>query len=76
MGGLEASVKIRGLEMTGQLQGHLQILAVTGNAREFFVTEAKKAGMDDVITKPYRFPDILSRLDNLSLSGSLGKAFG
>ena len=68
MGGLEASKKIRELEHNGKLPGRLHIIAVTGNAREFFVTESHKAGMDGVITKPYRFPDIMSKLDSLAQS--------
>jgi len=56
------------MEFNSTLPSHLQILAVTGNAREYFLKECIKAGMDDAITKPYQFSMVLSKLDNLKIS--------
>ncbi|KAJ3044232.1 hypothetical protein HDV00_002910 [Rhizophlyctis rosea] len=53
MDGLECTAQIRDWEATGKLSRRLPIIAVSGNARQEYVTRAMDAGMDDFVTKPY-----------------------
>ena len=36
-----------------------------GNARQGQIDEAKAAGMDDVVIKPYRLDDLLQKIENM-----------
>jgi hypothetical protein len=38
---------------------------LAGNARQGQIDEAKAAGMDDVIIKPYRLDDLLQKIENM-----------
>ena len=53
MDGLECTAQIRDWEATGKLSRRIPIIAVSGNARQEYVTRAMEAGMDDFVTKPY-----------------------
>jgi DNA-binding response OmpR family regulator len=41
------------------------IMAVSANARSEQVLQAKEAGMDDAISKPFRIAELLAKLDAL-----------
>lgn len=60
--GLQATARIRDYEQ--QHGGHVPIIAMTAHAmkgdREVFI----RAGMDDYVTKPIRWPDLRQALDN------------
>ena len=62
MDGLTAVRRIRELEQTGRLKPHIPIIAVTANARSEHVASALEAGMDFVITKPFRIPEVMERM--------------
>jgi CheY-like chemotaxis protein len=60
MDGLECVCNIRQLQAQGIIQGHVPVIAVTANVRAEQVTIALAAGMDNVISKPFRIPELLA----------------
>ncbi|KAK0633158.1 putative histidine kinase group protein [Immersiella caudata] len=61
--GLTCTRNIRQLEREGKISGgRLPIIAVSANARLEQMQEAKDAGCDDVLVKPYRMPELLERM--------------
>lgn len=61
--GLTCTRRIRELERQGKiLGGHIAIIAVSANARLEQVLEAKAAGCDDVMIKPYRMPELIEKM--------------
>lgn len=67
MNGLECTRKIRELEKTGSLRGHVPIIAVSANARSAQMDDAMASGMDDAIAKPFRVPDLIPKVERLLL---------
>ncbi|KAK3723178.1 hypothetical protein LTR37_001901 [Vermiconidia calcicola] len=65
MDGLTCTRKIREMEKEGMLTGHVPIIAVTANARAEQVQTALDAGMDDVVSKPFRIPDLVPKIEEL-----------
>ncbi|KAF8459671.1 hypothetical protein BDZ91DRAFT_462207 [Kalaharituber pfeilii] len=65
MDGNTATRMIRQLEREGQLRKHVPIMGISANARSEQVAEMTKAGMDDVISKPFRIVDLIARLTQL-----------
>lgn len=65
MGGLECTRKIREFEDEGKITTHLPIMAVSANARTQQISETRTAGMDDAITKPFRVPELLVKIERL-----------
>ncbi|KAH8669640.1 putative histidine kinase M3YPp [Tricladium varicosporioides] len=59
MDGLTCVKKIRELQQEGKLIGHVPVIAVTANARSEQIATAKECGMDSVVTKPFRIPELL-----------------
>lgn len=64
--GLTCTRHIRELEENGEIfcasGGRIPIIAVTANARPEQVNEAKQAGCDDVLVKPYRIPELIEKM--------------
>jgi signal transduction histidine kinase/CheY-like chemotaxis protein len=64
--GLTCTRIVRELESSGEILsssgGRVPIIAVTANARQEQITEAKQAGCDDVLVKPYRMPELEARM--------------
>ena len=61
--GLTCTRNIRELERKGEIVGgRIPIIAVSANARMEQILEAKEAGCDDVLVKPYRMPELLERM--------------
>lgn len=64
--GLTCTRRIRELEREGEIfsaaGGRIPIIAVTANARSEQVVEAKQAGCDDVLVKPYRIPELVEKM--------------
>ncbi|ORY18703.1 hypothetical protein BCR34DRAFT_292356 [Clohesyomyces aquaticus] len=65
MDGLTCVRRIREMQTSGELAGHIPVIACTANARREQVAKALEAGMDDVVTKPFRIPDLLPRIYDL-----------
>ncbi|KAL7425265.1 hypothetical protein Q5752_000953 [Cryptotrichosporon argae] len=61
MDGLTAVRHIRAAEAAGELERQV-VIALTGNARQEQIDTALAAGMDDVVIKPYRLPDLMAKL--------------
>ncbi|KAK6435847.1 hypothetical protein LTR95_007970 [Oleoguttula sp. CCFEE 5521] len=65
MDGLTCTRRIRELEREGKLRGHVPIIAVTANARSEQIKTALDAGMDDVVSKPFRIPELIPKIEEL-----------
>ncbi|KAK4551845.1 hypothetical protein LTR86_010841 [Recurvomyces mirabilis] len=59
MDGLTCTRKIRELEQEGKLTGHIPIIAV--------IQTAMQAGMDDVVSKPFRIPELVPKIEELMI---------
>jgi CheY-like chemotaxis protein len=68
MNGLECTRKIRAAESEGLIRRHLPIVAVSANAREGQVRDARESGVDDAISKPFRVADLMPIIERLVLS--------
>lgn len=62
MDGLTAVRRIRELEREGKLRRHIPVIAVTANARVEQRNGALEAGMNSVITKPFRISEVLEKM--------------
>ncbi|GAA6029570.1 hypothetical protein JCM8097_000943 [Rhodosporidiobolus ruineniae] len=60
--GVGATRQIRTAEEQGQRPGHQRIVGLTGNARQAQKQVALDAGMDAVVTKPYKIPDLVEKI--------------
>lgn len=72
MDGLTCVKRIRELEREGKITAHIPVVAVTANARSQQRMAAEDAGMDDLVTKPYRVGEILAQISRVLQR--LGKA--
>ncbi|KAK7608609.1 hypothetical protein JOL62DRAFT_216612 [Phyllosticta paracitricarpa] len=66
MDGLAATRKIREWESCGKIVRHLPIIAVTANARAEQIAQLMAAGMDDVVSKPFRIPELVPKIEELA----------
>ena len=64
--GLACTSKIREMERKGELTRHVPIIAVTANARSEQIATLLAAGMDDVVSKPFRIADLVPKIEELS----------
>ncbi|KAI0035069.1 hypothetical protein K488DRAFT_83402 [Vararia minispora EC-137] len=62
MDGIAATREIRRMEVSGEIPIRNTIFALTGNAREGQVENAREAGMDDVIIKPYKIDQLTKKI--------------
>ena len=67
MDGLTCTRKIRELEQKGEFATHVPVIAVTANARVEQIETAKDAGMDDVVSKPFRIQELIPKMEELTL---------
>jgi CheY-like chemotaxis protein len=58
MDGLTCMANIRQLQEEGVVNRHVPVIAVTANVRSEQVATALQAGMDDIISKPFRIPEL------------------
>lgn len=79
MDGLTSLRHIREEEASGQLAHNLvialstsihlstssKLMSTAGNARQGQIDEAKAAGMDEVVIKPYRLDDLLHKIEEM-----------
>jgi len=63
MDGLTCVREIRKLQKEGAVRGHVPVIAVTANVRSEQVSQALEAGMDDVISKPFRIPELCACIE-------------
>jgi CheY-like chemotaxis protein len=68
MDGLTCVREIRKLQAQGVIHGHVPVIAVTANVRSEQVKIALDAGMDDLISKPFRIPELEACIQKLLLS--------
>jgi CheY-like chemotaxis protein/anti-sigma regulatory factor (Ser/Thr protein kinase) len=72
MNGLECTRRIRKAETEGLMISsgltRLPIVAVSANAREGQVQQARECGVDDAISKPFRVADLMPIIERLVLS--------
>ncbi|KAI7880908.1 hypothetical protein K492DRAFT_236965 [Lichtheimia hyalospora FSU 10163] len=62
MGGFEATQKIREIERTSGTDAHIPIIALTAHAMIGDREKCLNAGMDEYVTKPLRFPELISAI--------------
>ncbi|KAF2447736.1 aerobic respiration control sensor protein arcB [Karstenula rhodostoma CBS 690.94] len=62
MDGLTAVGRIRDMEAEGVVTGHVPVIAVTANVRDEQTRVAIEGGMDDVVGKPFRVPELLAKV--------------
>ncbi|SMQ51115.1 unnamed protein product [Zymoseptoria tritici ST99CH_3D7] len=65
MGGLECTSRIREMEMKGEIQGRVSLIAVTANARAEQQKQAMDVGFDAVITKPFKMEALRVEMDSV-----------
>ncbi|KAK5047536.1 hypothetical protein LTR84_006633 [Exophiala bonariae] len=63
MGGLECVTRIRELQTQGAIRRHVPVVAVTANVRAEQILVARKSGMDDIVSKPFRMADLLEKIE-------------
>ncbi|KAE9979328.1 hypothetical protein EG328_000973 [Venturia inaequalis] len=65
MDGLTCVREIRKMERAGMIREHVPVIAVTANVREGQKTTAMESGMDSIVSKPFRIPDLLVKIEKL-----------
>ncbi|KAI9645299.1 hypothetical protein NHQ30_006034 [Ciborinia camelliae] len=63
MDGLTCVQEIRKWEREGKVKGRIPVIAVTANARSEQIARAKEAGMDSVVTKPFRIGELVPEME-------------
>ncbi|KAK9779902.1 putative Histidine kinase [Seiridium cardinale] len=67
MDGLTCTRNIREMEREGKIRGpRVPIIAVSANARSEQIQEAKSAGCDDVLVKPFKIPELIKVMQRLA----------
>lgn len=64
--GLAAVRRIREMEREGAFVRRLPVIAITANVRLEQVNEALEAGMDDVVAKPFRVPELVRQIERVT----------
>lgn len=67
MDGISCIRHIRAMQADGKISGHVPVIAVTANARPEQISAAIEAGMDQVVTKPFRIPELIPQMRTLVL---------
>ncbi|OAR03642.1 hypothetical protein LLEC1_00900 [Akanthomyces lecanii] len=62
MDGAACVREIRAMEQRNQLSKRVPVIAVTANVRDSHIVDAKEAGMDDIVTKPFSVRTLLERM--------------
>jgi PAS domain S-box-containing protein len=65
MDGLTCCMRIREMEESGELNGHVPIVAVTANVRAEQIATAIESGMDAIVSKPFRIPELLEKVEDV-----------
>ncbi|RDL33133.1 uncharacterized protein BP5553_08572 [Venustampulla echinocandica] len=72
MDGLTTTRKIRDFETDGTIVKHVPLIAVTANARLEQIETAINAGMDDVVSKPFRIQELIPKIEELVSKSNAG----
>lgn len=70
--GNQATLEIRQLQDAGKA-GYSKILGVSANVREAQRDSMREAGMDDLISKPFKVDDLVKKIEGLTIGGKSGK---
>ncbi|TIA10946.1 hypothetical protein D6C80_07791 [Aureobasidium pullulans] len=62
MDGLTCARRVRELEKLQEINRHVPICGITANARTDQIASCIEAGMDEVVTKPFRMPQLIPRM--------------
>lgn len=62
LGGLGCVKQIRDFQRSGHFVSHVPVIAVTANARSEQIAIAIEHGMDSVVTKPFRIPELVPQM--------------
>ena len=62
MDGQTCARKLREMQNTGELVAHIPVIAVTANARAEQIEMTLKSGIDDVVSKPFRLPELMPKM--------------
>ena len=65
MDGLTCVSEIRRMQKEGGILEHVPVIAVTANVRDEQIRTALQSGMDDLVSKPFRIPEVMSKIDRL-----------
>ncbi|EME78838.1 histidine kinase [Pseudocercospora fijiensis CIRAD86] len=76
MNGLTCIRHIRERQNNGKIVSHVPVIAVTANARSEQISTAIEAGMDRVVTKPFRIPELVPQMHGLAAEFSAVEADG
>ncbi|KEF57102.1 uncharacterized protein A1O9_07292 [Exophiala aquamarina CBS 119918] len=67
MDGQTCARTLREMQNRGELVAHIPVIAVTANARAEQIEMTLKSGIDDVVSKPFRIPELLPKMqDNIA----------
>ncbi|KAJ4258048.1 hypothetical protein NW762_008188 [Fusarium torreyae] len=65
MDGLTCVREIRRMQKEGLITQHVPVIAVTANVRDEQIRVALQSGMDDLVSKPFRIPEVMSKIEAL-----------
>lgn len=65
MDGQTCARKLREMQNSGELIGHIPVIAVTANARAEQIEMTLKSGIDDVVSKPFRIPELVPKMQDV-----------
>ncbi|KAK5051510.1 hypothetical protein LTR84_003162 [Exophiala bonariae] len=67
MDGQTCARTLREMQNNGELIAHIPVIAVTANARAEQIEMTLKSGIDDVVSKPFRIPELVPKMkDNIA----------
>lgn len=65
MDGQTCARKLREMQTSGELVAHIPVIAVTANARAEQIEMTLKSGIDDVVSKPFRLPELVPKMKDV-----------
>ncbi|EHY57185.1 hypothetical protein HRR83_002679 [Exophiala dermatitidis] len=65
MDGQTCARRLREMQAAGDLVGHIPVVAVTANARAEQIEMTLKSGIDDVVSKPFRIPELVPKIQDV-----------
>ncbi|GKU21771.1 unnamed protein product [Fusarium langsethiae] len=65
MDGLTCVSEIRRMQKEGEIIEHVPVIAVTANVRDEQIRVALESGMDDLVSKPFRIPEVMGKIEKL-----------
>ena len=73
MDGMTCARTLRKMQEDGELIRHIPVIAVTANAREEQIKNTLDAGIDDVVSKPFRIPELVPKMRDTIAKFTNGK---